>query len=218
MGKNPLNIFDTIKSDNILEISSDLLEAGIDQFIENDFLQNIPFFGIGFKTYRLTQNISEYFFTKKVLKFLFQLKDIPTKEREEFLSELEKKEEFTEAGEKILITLNRLEDSDKAIIIGRLFKATINKGIEVKDFIRLMRMVDKAYLEDLNLIKVNDNLYRLNEETKFSLHQAGFLNQAIKDNRDFEKRIFESTGSTDFQPPTFEYKLNIYGRILIEFG
>jgi hypothetical protein len=217
MEKNPLNIFDTIKTDNISGISTDLIEAGIDQFIENDLLKDIPFFGIGYKTYRLTQNISEYFFTKKVLNFLFQLKDISTEKRVGFLSELEKKEGFTEAGEKILITLNRLEDSDKAIIIGKLFKATINEKIEIRNFIRLMRMVDKAYLEDLNLIKFDDNLYHINDETKFSLHQAGFLNQTIKDNRDFEKRIFESTGSSDFEPPTFEYELNIYGRILIEF-
>lgn len=216
--KYEIDIFKSVKSSAINELTPELLETGLDLLIESDALKDIPVFGIGFKGYSIYKKITESFFTKKLLKFLFELKDIPQVKREKFISELESKNETEKAGEKLLITLNRLNDVDKASIIGKLLKKTILGKLTFDNFKRLTYMIDNSYLEDLELLKNNEYLRNINDDIKSTLHQVGLLNQSIKDNREHEEYKFKQTGNREIIPATFEYKLNSYGRILIENG
>jgi hypothetical protein len=124
-----LNIFDSVVSERLIEINSEILEAGIDQVIDNEFLKDIPILGIAFKTYSLAKKISENFFVKKILRFLFHLKEIPKMERVKFVAELETIKQSKKVSEKILTVLNRLDDVNKASILGKLFKAYVKKYI-----------------------------------------------------------------------------------------
>jgi hypothetical protein len=216
--KNQIDIFKSVKSKALNELTPEILETGFDLLIESEVLKDIPVFGIGFKSFSLYNKITESFFTKKLLKFLFELKDIPQSKREEFITELESKNETKKAGEKLLITLNRLNDDDKASIIGKLLKKTILGKITFNDFKRLTHIIDNTYLEDLELLKDNEYLRNINDDIKTNLHQIGLLNQSIKDNREHEEYKFKQTGKREIIPATFEYKLNSYGRILIENG
>ncbi len=216
--KNQIDIFKSVKSEALNELTPEILETGFDLLIESEVLKDIPVFGIGFKSFSLYNKITESFFTKKLLRFLFELKDIPQSKREEFITELESKNETKKAGEKLLITLNRLNDDDKASIIGKLLKKTILGKITFNDFKRLTHIIDNTYLEDLELLKDNEYLRNINDDIKTNLHQIGLLNQSIKDNREHEEYKFKQTGRREIIPATFEYKLNSYGRILIENG
>ncbi|MDP3311969.1 hypothetical protein [Lutibacter sp.] len=216
--KNQIDIFKSVKSKALNELTPEILETGFDLLIESEVLKDIPIFGIGFKSFSLYNKITESFFTKKLLRFLFELKDIPQSKREEFITELESKNETKKAGEKLLITLNRLNNDDKASIIGKLLKKTILGKITFNDFKRLTHIIDNTYLEDLELLKDNEYLRNINDDIKTNLHQIGLLNQSIKDNREHEEYKFKQTGRREIIPATFEYKLNSYGRILIENG
>jgi len=216
--KNQIDIFKSVKSSAINELTPELLETGLDFLIESEALKDIPVFGIGFKSYTLYKKITESFFTRKLLKFLFELTDVPQAKREEFIAELESKNETKKAGEKLLITLNRLNDVDKVTIIGKLFKKTILGKITFDNFKRLTYIIDNTYLEDLELLKDNEYLRNINDEIKSNLYQVGLLNQSIKDNREHEEYKFKQTGRREINPASFEYKLNSYGRILIENG
>jgi hypothetical protein len=215
---NQIDIFKSVKSKAINELTPELLETGLDLLIESEVLKDIPVFGIGFKSYSLYKNITESFFTKKLLKFLFELKDIPQAKREQFIAKLESKNETEKAGEKLLITLNRLNDVDKASIIGKLLKKTILGKITFNNFKRLTHIVDNTYLEDIELLKDNEYLRNINDDIKSNLYQVCLLNQSIKDNREHEEYKFKQTGRRELIPASFEYKLNSYGRILIENG
>ena len=216
--KNEIDIFKSVKSSAINELTPELLETGLDFLIESEALKDIPIFGIGFKSYSIYKKITESFFTKKLLKFLFELKDIPQAKKEEFIATLESKNETEKAGEKLLVTLNRLNDVDKATIVGKLLKKTILGKMTFDNFKRLTYMIDNTYLEDLELLKDNEYLKNINDDIKSNLYQVGLLNQSIKDNREHEEYIFKNTGERKIIPATFEYKLNTYGRILIENG
>ncbi|NCT19427.1 MAG: hypothetical protein COS42_01580 [Flavobacteriales bacterium CG03_land_8_20_14_0_80_35_15] len=216
--KNQIDVFKSVKSEALNELTPEILETGFDLLIESEVLKEIPVFGIGFKSFSLYNKITESFFTKKLLRFLFELKDIPQSKREEFITELESKNETKKAGEKLLITLNRLNDDDKASIIGKLLKKTILGNITFNDFKRLTHIIDNTYLEDLELLKDNEYLRNINDDIKTNLHQIGLLNRSIKDNREHEEYKFKKTGRREIIPATFEYKLNSYGRILIENG
>ncbi|WP_445736970.1 hypothetical protein [Mariniflexile sp.] len=216
--KNQIDIFKSVKSDALNELTPEILETGFDLLIESEALKDIPVFGIGFKTYSIYKKITESFFTKKLLKFLYELKDIPLSKREGFIAELESKNETEKAGEKLLVTLNRLNEVDKATIIGKLLKKAILGKITFDNFKRLTHIIDNTYLEDLESLKNNEYLRNINDDIKSNLHQVGLLNQSIKDNRKHEEYKFKQTGSREIIPATFEYKLNSYGRILIENG
>lgn len=216
--KNHIDIFKSVKSKAINELTPELLEMSLDLVIESEVLKDIPVFGIGFKSYSLYKNITESFFTKKLLKFLFELKDIPQANREKFIVELESKNETNKAGEKLLITLNRLNDVDKATIIGKLLKQTILGKITFDNFKRLTHIIDNTYLEDMELLKDNEYLRNINDDIKSNLYQVGLLNQSIKDNREQEEYKFKQSGRREIIPASFEYELNSYGKILIENG
>jgi len=215
---NQLDIFQSIKSEAINELTPEILEAGFDFLIKSEVLKDIPVIGIGFKGYSLYRKITESFFTRKLLRFLFEIKNIPLEEREKFIAKLESKNETRKAGEKLLIVLNRIDDTEKAAIIGRIFKKTILGKIDFNDFNRLSNIIDNTYIEDLKVLKNNEFLQYINDDIKSNLYKTGLLNQTIKDNRKREKYLSEKIGGSEIIPPTFEYKLNTYGKILIDYG
>lgn len=212
-----IDIFESVKSDTIKELTPEILETGLDYLTTSEVLKAIPIFGIAFKSFSLFQKITESFFCKKLLKFLFELKDIPLDKREKFIAELETDNETNKAGEKILIILNRLNDIRKAEIIGRLFKETILGRINFKDFNRLTHIIDNAYIDDLILLKNNNNLANLNNDIKSHLHQVGLLNQGISD---FEslRRISQKFGDSSNVKAKLVYEINPYCKILIRYG
>jgi hypothetical protein len=214
-----INIYDSIVSKGIGDITSDLMEAGIDQLLDNGFLKDIPIIGIGFKLLGLGKNISDSVYAKKILKFLFELKDIPQEKREEFVSGLGDEKQSKRAGENVMVILNKLDDINKASIVGKLLKATILNRINYSDFIRLSHIVDKVFLYDLIELKQNPQLYNISPDLKSILHQNGLLYQTIKDHREWDKYVQEMTGgSPRITPPSFEYKVNEYGQKLIKYG
>jgi hypothetical protein len=212
-----IDIFQSVKSGAINELSPDVLDIGLDLLTKSEVLNDIPVFGIAFKGFSLYQNVTEAFFIKKLLKFLYELKDIPLLERERFVTEIEINKETNKAGEKLLVTLNRLNDIEKAEIIGRLFKKTILGKIEFSTFNRLTHIIDNAYINDIKLLKNNIHLGYIDEDIKSNLHQVGLLNQNISDIEKQREFLARSGSSRDAQPK-LEYKANNYCKVLIEHG
>lgn len=212
-----IDIFESVKSEAINELSPEILETGFDLITDSEVLKEIPIFGIAFKGFSIYQKVTESFFTKKLLYFLFQLKEIPRSEREKFITEMETKNETNKAGEKLLVTLNRLNDIEKAEIIGRLFKKTILGTIEFNDFNRLSHIIDNSYIDDIKLLKNNMYLSYINVDIKSNLHQIGLLNQNISD-VERQKQFMVRVGSSKEVQPKLEYKANKYCKILIEHG
>jgi hypothetical protein len=214
-----IDIFDSVISDTITEISIDILEAEIDQLINDEFLKEIPILGTAYKTYSLANKISERFFIKKILKFLFRLNGIPRSERERFVEQLQKENQSKKVGEKLLIVLNRLDDTSKADIIGKLYKATIQNNISQSDFFRLASFIDKCFADDLQLLRETERSESLPFEIKENFAQAGLFVRKIKDNRDQEEYFRSQFGSSRHRvPPSFEYEINKYGELLVKYG
>ena len=212
-----IDIFDSVKSEAINELTPEILETGFDLITDSEVLKEIPIFGIAFKSYSIYQKVTESFFTKKLLYFLFKLREISQSEREKFITEIEVKSETQKAGERLLVILNRLNDVEKAEIIGRLFKKTILGNIEFNDFNRLSHIIDNAYIDDIKLLKNNKHLSYINEDIKSNLNQIGLLNQSITD-IEREKQFLVRVGSSKEVQPRLEYKINKYCLILIEHG
>ena len=214
---NKLNIFSSVKSQAINDLSPDLLDTALDQITDSEILKDIPIFGLGFKSYSLYQKITEGFFVKKLLKFLYQVKDISMDERQRFIEELEAKEESKKAGERLLNTLNRLDDDEKAEIIGRLFKQAILSKIEIEDFNRLSHIIDNSYISDIRLLKDNPHLSYIENDVKSNLNQVGLLSVSVSDIAEHQA-FLDRVGSGSKAVPKLEYKPNKYCQLLIKFG
>jgi hypothetical protein len=214
---NNLNIFNSVKSEAIKDLSPEILETTLDLLTDSEVLKEIPIFGLGFKSYSLYQNITEAFFVKKLLKFLYELKEVSFQERQKFIDELESKNETKKAGEKLLVTLNRLNDIEKAEVIGKLFKKTILGEIEFEDFNRLSHIIDNSYINDIKLLKNNPHLEYIEEQVKANLSQLGLLSLSISDILK-QQQFFDRMGTSSKAKPKLEYKANKYCEILVKFG
>jgi hypothetical protein len=217
----------TITSDKIGEVAGEVTEAMIDQLLDNGLLKDIPFFGSAVKLLAAGKAIADYFFVKKLIKFLVEIKDIPQSGRIEFAESLEANG-HKEAGEKLLFFLNRLDDTGKATIVGKLLSAAILKQISYQDFLRIIYSVDKMFIGDLNLMNPHQSLketksstsiiYSLTDDIKQHLFQVGLLDQYIKDNRSYDQSRSFASDSTYVTPPSISYKSNKYCELLIQYG
>lgn len=212
-----IDIFRSVKSEAINELTPAILDSSLDLIVNSEILKDIPIFGTGFKIYSLYNKITEAFFAKKLLKFLFEIKDVPVSKREKFVERLKANNETSKAGEQLLIVLTRLNDIKKAAIIGRLLNKTILGDILLKDFQRLCHIIDSSYIEDILLFKNNELLQDISDDIKSNLHQIGLLNQTIKDDREKDAK-FEYTKVNKIMKPILEYRTNRFSEILIEFG
>lgn len=212
------NVFNSVKSSAIDELLPEIFEYSFDLIIKSDVIKEIPIFGLGFKFVNLCKNIQDAFFTKKLLKFLIELKDISQDKRESFINNLEAQDKTKKAGEKLLITLDRLNDDDKATFVGRLFNQTISGNLEYDEFKRLTHIIHNAYIDDLQILKNNINLIGISTDVKSNLYQIGLVNQSMSDVNRERERQRRIGGNNDNIQPTFCYKINRIGMKFIEFG
>ncbi|MGM0479008.1 MAG: hypothetical protein ACQERC_07265 [Bacteroidota bacterium] len=155
------NSFDLVKSDslNLLTDSSDTI---INVISESKLLDDIPFAGLITKTYKLGSSIKDYFLQQKLHKFLFEIKDIELKERQDFIYKLDKKD-LSEIGSSVFILLDKYDSERKAQLCGKLLKKTIKEEIDPITFFRLSTILERLFIYDI------DALNDFNQEKSFTV-------------------------------------------------
>lgn len=171
----------SIESENLKSLSKDLTEATIDSVIKNETLKDIPIVGALAKTYSIGKDIRNYFYIRKVSRFLYQLKDISSEEREEFLNKLDESNNLQEFGETVLLLLERSDHLYKPILIGNIIKALIQNELHHEKAMRICMMIDRSYYRDLIYLRDNESNLDLNKTIAEQLKVQGFLS-VRKDN------------------------------------
>lgn len=144
------SMIETLTSD-LGGISSEILELGIDSLLKDGILKDIPIVSSIISVYNFGVSIRERFFIKKVIKFLYSLKDTTTEERVEFLNK--HSEDKHQLGEKLIVILDRLDDIYKATLIGNLFSNYLYENISLVTFQRLSQIIDRCFVEDLKYLE-----------------------------------------------------------------
>jgi hypothetical protein len=206
---NELDINRSLILKGFANITPDLLEAGVDQFFKDGLLKDIPILGTILKVAESAQTIIAAANRKKLYRFLFELKDISEKELTVFIKKLDNIHEYKDVGQTITLVLCRLDETKKATIIGKLYKAAIMGKIRLNDFLRLVYMVEKAFLDDL--IKLSKNPHIEDPSVILPLYQVGLFDQVIEDG--------SPTGiGPRNKAVKLKFKINIFGEQLIKFG
>jgi hypothetical protein len=220
MEKLDAAIIEGVTSDRLQEIAIDGAEVALDSFLAEGVLREIPIVGTIYKISKAAWGIKDAIFAKAVYKFLFELKDIPLEKRKAFIEKISSNPEYdTKVGEKIIVILDKLDDLDKATIIGRLLKYTIEEKIEYSDFLRMSSIIQRAFLPDLMFLKVHRHVDSYSPEIREHILTLGLVRMAVIDDYAFKKIKDMSVlggGSTD-TPFKIQFELNRVGEKMRSF-
>lgn len=207
-----VKLIDEISKDNILKISEDITEIALDSFLEDGILKVVPAISFITGTIKTTLNIREKIFAKKVLTFLSSLKNIPNDKRQEFINKLNQKKGFKQRlGETVIVLLEKIDNLNKPIIIGNLFKAYILEKISLEDFTKISSSVSRVDIDDLmKFARYKEEKKTLPIEIKESLAFNGLMSITIS-----TKPL--TADMTEIRQDLV-YKENSTGRKLIEYG
>ena len=178
MSENISNsLVDTIKDSKSLTIASDSIGLSFDNIISNELIQEIPIINRTINIYKGVLSIRDQLFIIKLLKFLYSLNSVSNEKREEFVDKISKDTEFKQKlGEHVILILDKLNDVDKAKIIGKLFSLYIEEKISFHNFKRLSAGIDIIALEDISVFKeFADTIQSAPPENLQNMALAGFV-------------------------------------------
>jgi len=147
------SLITTLRDSDLSAISIDLADG----LLGDALLTDIPVIGTLRKLFKSAGNISTYLFTKKLILFLCELKDVPPAKRQEQVARMTESEEYAgQVGESVMLLLDRIDDMRKPKMVGKAFKAYLLGTINLDELRQLNRAID---LMDVNNISFLTDLY-----------------------------------------------------------
>lgn len=117
--------------------------------------QNIPYLGSAIKLFQVGAHIYEFKrYYEKLANFLKHALEIPLEQRQEFVNSWNPTMR-SKAAEYIISVLTTAEDTDKANVLGLLYKARLLNEIDDEMLLRLTSIVNRIYIRDLRLIDID---------------------------------------------------------------
>jgi len=149
-------VVETIKSYDLHSVTKDLAEVALDGLLNEGLIKDIPFLGSIFGIGKAVLSISDRLFTKKLILFIYELKEMSSEERNQQISKIQTDSGYQDLiGEKLLMIVDKCNDSKKATWVGKLFLCCLKNEIGYKDFIRCSEIINNASL--FSLIEVINN-------------------------------------------------------------
>ena len=148
--KLPDQLVDSVYSPELIDIAVELSDVGIDQFLDDGFVKDLPVVGVIAKIFKAGLDIRDRIFIAKIAKFLFKLKEVPEKQSIIFKEKISEDQNFKKkVGQTLVLLLERLDDLEKPNIIGKCFAYYLSNKISFADFRRLSAAIELAFIDDL---------------------------------------------------------------------
>jgi len=137
-------------SDELKEVSIEMVEYGLDKIIKDGLLKDIPTINTLVGLINTWNNISSMLLQKKVLAFLFKLRDIPVQKRKKLIRRMDQSQSYRiKISEKLLYIIDHCEDYEKAELVAILFRSLLNEIISRSEFERCVKCVNDMTIDDL---------------------------------------------------------------------
>lgn len=215
----------SIVNKSISVINDDIIEYGIDEMISDDVLKGIPIVDFFNAIYKVGKSINNAIFTKKILKFLYELKRIDTLKRQEIISKINNDKKYSrKVGETLIMIIDKIDDLIKPHIIGKLFNATIREKITYEKFLYLSHIVNNTYIDHLLKLKEEKHIEFLCDWEKESLKVSGILFQSDikRTHRYLTRNARRVVGGTSdplkVMVDSLELKISDDAQLIFEFG
>lgn len=138
------------------ETLMDYVEVGIDCFINDEILKEIPIVETIVSVLNVGKNIHDRNLLKQTLTFIseFNNNSISRERLEKYKLKIENdtKKCEEELG-RVLLLLNNFIDREKSLMLAKLFKSYINEKINWDEFCEYSEIVSRIFIQDLKILK-----------------------------------------------------------------
>tara|TARA_R110002012_G_scaffold321209_1_gene548165 strand:- start:7903 stop:8550 length:648 start_codon:yes stop_codon:yes gene_type:complete len=190
------SLITTIVNSDAKEIASDMIELSLDSVLDDGLLKDIPIIGILAKLYSTGQTIQGKIFEKKIIKFLYETEKTKKADKEKFNNKLNSDLDYRKkVGEQLLVILDRLDNIEKASVLGRLFKAFMEESIDLNMFQRLASVVASGFLPDLKKLVDYEKQSQWSSFTSTSLSNLGLVHRSYVKPEKFDEYGKQLDGS-----------------------
>ena len=216
MEKNlPEALSESLKEDSV-DTLSDVLEVGIDAFLDEGVIRDIPILSMVIGIYRTGKSINDLYLLKKlkvfvcaindgiaseevILKYKNKLQDNPKKRQQEL--------------EYILVLINRYINLEKPEMLAKLYLAYIDEIITWDELTIMSEIIDRFLPGDYDLLKSNHDISIINDkgtENALRLISSGLLIDTEPILKDDD--LILNCGSSDDKDRTPETRNHNYSR------
>lgn len=145
----------TLFDSNIKDIGIDIIETGIDSLLKDDAIKDYPIVGSVVKVGQFIYNLYDRNLLKQTLIFIkeFNNNTIDSDKLQRYKDAINNdfKRAEKELG-RVLIILNRTIDSEKSIILAKLFSAYINEDIKWEEFREFSEVNERLFVNDIHIM------------------------------------------------------------------
>ena len=211
------SLYKTIRDSELSELGFDVADA---------LTSSIPIFGSLSKLLKGVNSIHTYFYCKKVLSLLREVESIPKEKRQAQLNKmLSKPGESEKFGEHIALLLDRMNDVDKAKMMGKVSRAFIEEKITLDDLKSLNFALDTIDLRMADYLKeACKSYYPSNNPQDQLLAQCGLMSPELNiETTPLEIKAANLDGGFSnseryetFKSAKIQYKITHLGKIFVE--
>ncbi|MBR3133093.1 MAG: hypothetical protein IKG42_03360 [Clostridia bacterium] len=179
---------------------TDYLEVGIDNFIEDGVLREIPIVKSIVSGLRIAKNIYDRNLLKQTITFLNELNN-GTISKDRLIAYKTTIENNPQKCEdelgRVLLYLNSFMDKEKSIMLAKIFKAYIRQEIKWNEFCEYSEIISRFFIQDIETLKkiYIDNIIIIDEfDNKYRLDRVaslGLINLYSKSKFSFGEEILD---------------------------
>jgi len=190
------SLITTIVNSEAKEIAFDMVELSLDSVLDDGVLKDIPVIGILAKLYSTGNTIQGKIFEKKIIKFLHETEKVKKSSKEKFNQKLESDPKYKKkVGEHLLVILDKLDNTEKASVLGRLFKVFMEEIIDLDMFQRLASVIANGFLPDLKRLNNYEPQIQWSSFTSTSLSNLGLVHRSFVKPEKFDENGKQLSGS-----------------------
>ena len=113
--KLPNQLVDSVYSPDLDDIAFEISEIGLDQFLDKDFIKELPVVGVIARIFKDSLDMRNRIFLAKVARFLFRLKDVTKEQNKAFEEKIRNDPNLKrKVGQTLVLILERLDNLEKA--------------------------------------------------------------------------------------------------------
>ena len=205
-----MEFVDFICSENLGSLLRDVAEVGLDIFLKEGVLRDIPVVGTFYNSCKIPGAIKQQQITNKIKEFLEDISNVSYEERRKFVEWINQNPKHKAVvGKTLLLLIDREDSVKKPLITARLLEHCSLGNISYETLRRLVFIVDRhVYMSDLNYLTSFTFGIQSNPDIAASLQSAGLLTLAGMDCGNLDE---PSSGGN-------MYELNEYGKMLLQYG
>ncbi|MGF1788886.1 hypothetical protein L4D00_24170 [Photobacterium swingsii] len=147
-------LINTLNKKDAADALIDLGEVVVDSFVDSDILSDIPILGTLAKLKNVGVSVSDYFFVKKLQKFIFALSSVSDSERNDFFTRMSSDTELqSRVNDNLMLLINATDDIDKPKLLGQIFASYIRHRISYEKFMKYSTSVNGMNSSQLGMLK-----------------------------------------------------------------